>query len=438
MNTLKRIAAGCLVLLTTTVLHAQQDISGVWEGVLVVGTTEIDVEFTLSADGAGGYTAIMDAPDQPSITNMAVDSVSFADGNLAMTIAAVSGQYSGSYSGDGFAGTWSQQGQDFTLNLAPYEEPVMTADGFSLIAGQWIGSIKPMPNAEMELTIVLDFSEGEPGVYSASLSSPDQGAQNIPVDAFSVEGDELTLEINRMRLEIVTTVDGETMTGNFSQAGRDIPLTLNRGEFQQQGLNMPALTYNRLQGPWHTEVQGLSVQIRIEQEGDNFFAYMDSPDQGASDIPISTLTLEEDTLSFAVTAAGLNFTGELNGEQIVGTWSQMGSNTEVTFVRGPYVAAVNLSAAIQQQLLGSWRGTVNNTELVFEFSESEGVFHGSLSIPAMGAQGLGLSNFESDGSTLDFAVRGIQASFSGSLDSGTLAGEWTRAGSTNPLSLAKD
>jgi|GEM_PF-1524709 len=423
-------------ILLATIAHvtAQDDISGVWEGVLAVGTTEIDVEFTLTADGAGGYSAVMDAPDQPSITNMAVDSVSFDGGVLSMTIAAVSGEYSGTFADGSFAGTWTQQGQELALDLAPYEEPVMTAEAFALVNGSWVGSIKPVPNAEMELTVVLEFEEESPGVYSASLSSPDQGASDIPADAFSVEGNELTLEINRMRLEIETTITGDQMSGMFTQAGREIPIVLDKGEYQQAGLGISPLSYARIQGPWHAEVQGLNVQIRIEQRGDNYVAFLDSPDQGASDIPISSMELEGDTLTMAVTAANMTFSGELGDEQIVGTWSQMGTNNEITFMRGPYNAAAGLDAAVLQQLLGSWRGSVNNTELVFEFSEQGG----SLSIPSMNAQGLGLSALEGDAGAFTFAVRGIQASFAGSIDGSSINGEWTRAGNTSALNLAKD
>lgn len=434
MHWLKKTFIGSLLLVCASQLQAQQDISGVWEGVLAVGTNEIDVEFTLTADGSGGYSAIMDAPDQPSITNMAVDSVALDGNSLTMAIAAVSGEYNGTIGAGVITGTWTQQGQDFALNLAPYEEPVMTAENFALVSGSWVGSIKPMPNAEMELTVVLEFNEDEPGVYSASLSSPDQGASDIPADSFSVEGNELTLEINRMRLEVVTEIAGDQMTGFFTQAGQNIPITLNKGEYESAGLNIAGLTYSRLQGPWHGQVQGINVQIRVEQQGDSYFAFMDSPDQGASDIPISTLELAEDRLTFTVTAANLTFTGELGDDQIVGTWNQMGTDTPVTLLRGPYNAAANLDTALLDQLAGSWRGSVNNTELVFEFNDQGG----SLSIPAMGAEGLGLSDLTGEGGELSFAVRGIQASFSGTLDGGSLSGEWTRAGNTSALDLAQD
>jgi hypothetical protein len=116
----------------------------------------------------------------------------------------------------------------------------------------------------------------------------------------------------------------------------------------------------------------------------------------------------------------------------------MGTDTAVTFVRGPYNASANLDAAASQQLIGTWSGTVNNTELVFEFSEANGSVSGSLSIPAMGAQGLGLSELAGNSDAMSFSVRGIQATFAGSLDGDSLSGEWSRAGSTNPLNLSRN
>jgi len=434
MQWLRKTFAGSLLLVCASQLQAQEDITGVWEGELAVGANTIDVSFTLTVDGTGGYSALMNAPDQPAITDMAVDSVSLEGDALTMTIAALSGEYNGTVNAGSITGTWTQQGNDFALDLAPYEEPVMTAENFALVNGSWVGSIKPMPNAEMELTVVLEFSEDEPGVYSASMSSPDQGASDIPVDSFSVVDNELTLEINRMRLEVVTAIAGEQMTGTFTQAGREIPITLDKGEYQSAGLNIPALTYARLQGPWHGEVQGINVQIRVEQQGDNYFAFLDSPDQGASDIPISALELDGDTLTFSVTAAGLSYSGVLGDDEIVGTWTQAGSGQPVTLQRGPYNAAAGLDSAILQQLAGSWRGSVNNNELIFEFTDQGG----TLSIPAMGAQGLGLSDLEGASGELSFAVRGIQASFSGTLDGGSLNGEWTRAGNSTPLNLTRD
>ena len=124
MQKLMKIAAAILLTLGTSQLHAQADISGVWEGVLAVGANEIDVQFTLTGDGSGGYTAVMDAPDQPSITNMAVDSVSLTDGALNMTISSVSGEYNGNLESGVINGTWTQQGQDFVVLVGVHRAPI--------------------------------------------------------------------------------------------------------------------------------------------------------------------------------------------------------------------------------------------------------------------------------------------------------------------------
>lgn len=437
MQAIKILFAVTFLTLPFTV-NAQQDIGGVWEGVLVVAPgTEIDVQFSFSDDGSGGWTGLLNAPDQPSLSDVAIDSIAVNGDELSLDISSVSGSYIGTMGSETITGIWRQQGQDFELNLTPYEEPTITAETFALVDGSWIGAIKPVPTAEMELTLVLAFTDNGGGDYSAALSVPDQGAQNIPVDTFVIDGDEVSVRIGQMQLEISGTVSGEQFTGTFRQAGRELPLSMSKGEYEQEGLSLPALAYNRLQGPWHGTVQGLNVVIRVEQSGDNYFAYLDSPDQGAADIPVTTMSLEEDTLVFTIQAAGVEFNGELAEGEIVGTWNQAGGSTPLTLVQGPYDMAAGLDAATRQALLGTWTGTVNNTELQFTFAETDGAYGASLAIPSMGASELGLSELSMDGEQLSFSVRGIQASFNGSLDGDQLNGEWTRAGNTNPLNLSR-
>lgn len=436
MRVITRLIAVTIFTLAASV-NAQQDISGVWEGVLVVAPgNEIDVQFSFTDDGDGGWTGLLNAPDQPSLTDVAINEINLDGNSLALDVASVSGAYVGTIEGGAIVGSWSQQGQDFELNLTPYEEPVITAETFALVDGSWVGSIKPVPTAEMELTLVLAFTDNGGDDYSATLSVPDQGAQNIPVDRFEIDGDEVSVRISQMQLEIAGTVNGEQFTGAFRQAGRELPLTMSKGEYEQEGLNLPVLAFNRLQGPWHGTVQGLTVVIRVEQSGDNYFAYLDSPDQGASAIPVTTMSLEEDTLNFTIQAAGVEFNGELADGQIAGTWNQAGGSQPLTLVQGPYDMAAGLDAATRQALLGTWTGVVNDTELQFTFAESDGAYAASLAIPSMGAGGLGLSELRNEAAAISFTVRGIQANYTGNLEGTHLNGSWTRAGDTNELNLS--
>lgn len=218
-----------IILATAANTRAQQDISGVWEGLLVVAPgSEIDVQLSFESDGNGSWTGLLNAPDQPSLTDVAINEINLDGNALTLQVSSVSGAYTGTIDGQSISGTWSQQGQDFELNLAPYEEPMVTAETFALVDGSWVGSIQPVPNSEMELTLVLDFSDNS-GEYSAALSVPDQGARDIPADTFGIDGDEVTVGIAQMQLEIVGNISGEQFSGTFTQAGRELPLQMSKG-----------------------------------------------------------------------------------------------------------------------------------------------------------------------------------------------------------------
>src|SRR5690606_18498018 len=103
------VAVLLIALLSATALA--QDISGTWEGVLEVAPdTEITVRFDLSADGSGGYQAVLNSPDTGAIKAVQADSVSFDGAQLVIDVPSLSGSYQGAWSGEGFEGEWQQPG----------------------------------------------------------------------------------------------------------------------------------------------------------------------------------------------------------------------------------------------------------------------------------------------------------------------------------------
>lgn len=417
---------------------AQNDLSGTWEGTLVVGPgTEIDVQFILARGADGNYRAQLNAPDQPSLRNIPADSVSLDQGAITIAISAVSGNYSGALGDGSIEGTWSQQGTDFELNLRPYQEPVLSSEAMQRLAGSWIGKLKPVPGAEMEFTIIVRLEPNAEGVFAGTLSVPEQGGNNIPINSIALEGDEVTLEVSQARLELVGTLSGDSIDARWQQAGQTLALVLERGEYEAEGLDISPLNYARLQGPWHGRVANLTIVLRVEQEGSNYMAYLDSPDQGASGIPIQELSVTGDELTFAIGAIAASFTGEIGSDALTGQWTQGPQSTALTLERGPYVPDIGLSAEQLQQLAGTWRGTVNSTELVFRFvaSDNSGVF---VDIAAANARNVPVNGFSLEGTDLGFAVPAIGASFAGTLAGNSMTGQWTRAGANNPLTLTKD
>jgi uncharacterized protein len=70
----------------------------------------------------------------------------------------------------------------------------------------------------------------------------------------------------------------------------------------------------------------LRIVLRIIPEGDSLKAFLDSPDQGAKDIPVSNLTIKESYIRADVAVISGYYEGELDRDSMVikGTWSQGG------------------------------------------------------------------------------------------------------------------
>src|SRR5215471_17033786 len=79
------------------------------------------------------------------------------------------------------------------------------------------------------------------------------------------------------------------------------------------------------QGTLHAGPADLRVVIHISKNGDGtLHATMDSVDQGANGIPVSTVTLKDSQLKLGVDAVHGTYEGKVNADATVidGTWSQ--------------------------------------------------------------------------------------------------------------------
>jgi hypothetical protein len=91
-------------------------------------------------------------------------------------------------------------------------------------------------------------------------------------------------------------------------------------------------------GTWQgTLPNGMGGQIRIvlkvvEKEG-ALSATLDSPDQNASDIPVSKISVEQDKVQLEVSAVGGSYEGTLNPakSEISGKWQQNGQSMDLLF-----------------------------------------------------------------------------------------------------------
>lgn len=99
---------------------------------------------------------------------------------------------------------------------------------------------------------------------------------------------------------------------------------------------IPLLTSAQgLRGAWKglLEAGPAKLNIVFHIHDDNTVT-MDSPDQGAMDLPTKVVCMQEDSISVTLPRLGAQYTGKLVGEEINGTFSQMGHSFPLTLKRG--------------------------------------------------------------------------------------------------------
>jgi hypothetical protein len=99
------------------------------------------------------------------------------------------------------------------------------------LVGDWSGNFTA---SGQEIPIVLHLSETDNSI-EATVDLPSQGASDIPADHVSLKERELELSLMQGQVSLKAQIDGDAMTGIFSQGGLEFPLTLSRGELQKPG-----------------------------------------------------------------------------------------------------------------------------------------------------------------------------------------------------------
>ena len=79
----------------------------------------------------------------------------------------------------------------------------------------------------------------------------------------------------------------------------------------------------------------LRLVLKIQKTADGYAATFDSVDQGATDLPIDSVTLNGNKMSFTAAQFGMNYEGTLNdkGDEITGTFKQGAGSTAMIFRR---------------------------------------------------------------------------------------------------------
>jgi len=97
-----------------------------------------------------------------------------------------------------------------------------------------------------------------------------------------------------------------------------------------------------ISGPWYGQLVfpggKLRITININKTENGYTATMDSPDQGAKNIPIQAIGFENNLLAFGIPQGGISYKGTLENDVIKGTFSQGGNDLPLDLSRNPAVA----------------------------------------------------------------------------------------------------
>lgn len=103
----------------------------------------------------------------------------------------------------------------------------------SLLEGGWSGKISV---GQTELTLVFNFQQAEDGSLTATMDSPDQGAEGIEAELDASALPSVGVKIPSLSASFSGMLYRGSIVGSFIQNGLTFPLTLTRGE---EVLNRP-------------------------------------------------------------------------------------------------------------------------------------------------------------------------------------------------------
>lgn len=104
--------------------------------------------------------------------------------------------------------------------------------------GDWKGTLE---TNSLKLRLAFHIKKDAAGVYTGAIDSLDQGAVGIPADKVSFDAGKLRIEFPKLQafFEGSVSADANTLTGEWSQRGNSVPMTLTRGVFAEAPKGRP-------------------------------------------------------------------------------------------------------------------------------------------------------------------------------------------------------
>jgi len=205
-----------------------------------------------------------------------------------------------------------------------------------------------------------------------------------------------------------------------------------------------------IEGDWQGTLKAGGAELRLVlhiTKGDNggLKATLDSIDQNAMGMPVSSITLNNSTLKFEMPDIGGSYEGKMDaaGSRVVGTWTQGGSSLPLEFARVAMPAEPKNRVLKPSDIDGDWEGALEASpqkpRLVLHIISYEDGMSAKLDSLDQNISGLPVTTISRDGAKLKFEMKQLAGVFEGTIDKElkTISGEWKQGGVSMPLSLKR-
>jgi hypothetical protein len=225
---------------------AMKTLTGAWNGPLQVPGGKFTFVTRFKVDGKGVLQGTLAVPEQGG-QEVPLSDIEFADNKLSFKVAPVRGEYQATFANDTFTGAWKQSGQPpaglpVVLKRGDVGTPVyplkISNQSFVQLSGNWEGTLQPKgpdgkpvsgPDGKpVSLALILRFEVNADAQYIGFIDSPAQNIKGIPVTEASLTGSKLDLKAASLFAEYQADLSGRTLTGQWTQGPRSLPLTLKK------------------------------------------------------------------------------------------------------------------------------------------------------------------------------------------------------------------
>ncbi len=206
-----------------------------------------------------------------------------------------------------------------------------------------------------------------------------------------------------------------------------------------------------LAGDWQGTLKPAGAELRLvlhvtKADDGSWKGTLDSVDQGANGIPVTSISLKESKLKLTMDSIHGSYEGTVNTDatEISGTWTQ-GQSLPLDFKRTTTAAKTEHAPAKPSDIDGAWMGTLDagtaKLRIVFHFVNTADGLTATMDSLDQNMKGLPVTKVTRDGSSLKLELKQIPGVgvFEGTIDKDreSISGTWSQSGNSLPLQLKR-